>query len=229
MTETPQAAPVTTQAATPVAAPAAPAIDPDALVREVSAKLEKSLDEKNKKFAEDLAGRIAGKEQQKPANPIHVALAQKPNEFLQEFAAEVKKTTKEELRNEEAEGKRQAKLWQDTMAPHYEEVPDLKKHDYELMGQLTQVMHEPGSADLPFDQVVKKAVERAVGKHGLKKLSEEERKAAAEAAFVPGPAGAGYPAVRRFDPDSSDSKQKYIQKLRTEMQSYRVRKAPAAA
>lgn len=221
MTDQTTAQPAAQTQAAAQAAPEKPSVNIDAVVKEVGEKLSKTLEKKNEEFAQELSKRIVGEKEKPAPNPFHEALATKPKEFFQELVRTTKAEAKKEVLDELKQEENNKKIWNETMTPIYEEIPELRKHDFELMGRMAQLSEDPANAKLSFKELAEKAADKAASHLNLKRLSEEERKRVAHATFAP-PASGGMPqGAPAYDPDSRDSKMKYITQVRDRLNANR--------
>lgn len=199
--------------------PKAPSLDVDRFVQEAGEKLEKQVAKRMQAEREELAKRITGVQEEPPPNPTLVELAKDPDSFFEARERASVDKAKQEILAEQEAARKQEEFWTSTKAPFTKEIPDLEKHEPELIFQMQAIVRE--NPEIDFNNLMKEAVDRTVSKHGLSRLSEEDQKRREAAMFAPGPQGSGYPTPPPSAPDPIKSSQDYVSQLRAEAKRMR--------
>lgn len=177
---------------------------------------EEAANEKLKKVFKELSG-----EEEKPSVPQRtVDLLKDPDTTLSEVEERAVEKAVERIEKRKAESEALAKKAQEIAKPFFDEVPAISKHlDYVDAIAVRKMQMEKKD----FETATKEAFQEAVEKLGLPKVTEEERRAAARRAAIPGMSGVGNPpAEKEFDNEKSTKD--FISGLRAKSQSFKERK-----
>jgi len=149
--------------------------------------------------------KLAGEEKKADPHPLHVALAEKPEELFKAHAELIEERVQKKL----AQKEEQLREDQATVRKVIDDYPDLAKPNtlkYAIL-EADRLMRE--DSKLSRKEALEKGMVQTATDLGLKKIDEETKKKAAQNAFIP-PVGGANPAIYATQ-DNTDLRKKSAQ------------------